>query len=207
MNAPSLPLLTRTPVTLASRSSARQAILRNAGVVFDAVVSGVDEDAAKAGLLAEGGAPREIADALAELKAFKVSTKRSGLVIGSDQTLELDGVLFDKVDTIEAARDQLIQLRGKIHKLHSAVVVARDGQPIWRIVETARLSVRHFSDAWLDGYLARNAPDVLASVGCYFLEGEGVQMFDRIDGDYFTILGLPITGLLDFLRLHGALEA
>jgi len=198
---------TGTPVTLASKSSARQAILRNAGVQFEAVVSGVDEDAAKAGLLAEGASPREVADALAELKAFKVSTKRPGLVIGSDQTLDLDGQLFDKVDTVEAAREQLIKLRGKVHKLHSAVVVARDGRPIWRVVETAKLSVRNFSDAWLDGYLERNAPDILSSVGCYFLEAEGVQMFDRIDGDYFTILGLPITGLLDFLRLHGALEA
>jgi len=196
-----------TPVTLASKSAARQAILRNAGVVFEAVGSGVDEDAAKAGLLAEGASPREVADALAELKAFKVSTKRPGLVIGSDQTLDLDGVLFDKVDTVEAARERLLQLRGKVHKLHSAVVVARDGQPIWRVVETTRLSVRHFSDAWLDGYLARNAPDVLSSVGCYFLEGEGVQLFDRIDGDYFAILGLPVVGLFDFLRLHGALEA
>ena len=197
----------RTPVTLASTSSARQAILRNAGVAFEAVASGVDENAAKAGLLAEGASPREVADALAELKAFKVSTKRPGLVIGSDQTLELDGALFDKVDTVEAARERLIQLRGKVHKLHSAVVVARDGQPIWRVVETAKLSVRPFSDAWLDGYLERNAPDILSSVGCYFFEGEGVQMFDRIDGDYFSILGLPIMGLFDFLRLHGALEA
>lgn len=196
-----------TPITLASTSSARQAILRNAGVAFEAVRSGVDEDAAKAGLLAEGASPREVADALAELKAFKVSTKRPGLVIGSDQTLDLDGQLFDKVDTVEAARERLLQLRGKVHKLHSAVVVARDGRPIWRVVETTKLSVRQFSDAWLDGYLERNAPDVLSSVGCYFLEGEGVQMFDRIDGDYFAILGLPIVGLFDFLRLHGALEA
>jgi septum formation protein len=198
---------TRIPVTLASTSSARQAILRNAGVAFEAVSPGVDEDAAKAGLLAEGAAPREVADALAELKAFKVSTKRPGLVIGSDQTLELDGALFDKVDSVEAARERLVQLRGKVHKLHSAVVVARDGRPIWRVVETTRLSVRHFSDAWLNGYLERNAPDILSSVGCYFLEGEGVQMFDRIDGDYFAILGLPVVGLFDFLRLHGALEA
>ncbi|MBO9557207.1 MAG: Maf family protein [Caulobacter sp.] len=199
--------MTLTPVTLASTSATRQAILRNAGVAFTAVSPGVDEDAAKAGLLAEGAAPRDIADALAELKAFKVSTKRPGLVIGSDQTLDLDGQLFDKVDTVEAARERLLQLRGKIHKLHSAVVVARDGRPIWRVVETPRLSVRNFSDAWLDGYLERNAPDVLSSVGCYFLEGEGVQMFDRVDGDYFAILGLPVVGLFDFLRLHGALEA
>ena len=148
-----------------------------------------------------------MADALAELKAFKVSTKRPGLVIGSDQTLDLDGVLYDKVDTVEAARERLVQLRGKVHKLHSAVVVARDGQPIWRVVETTKLSVRSFSDAWLDGYLERNAPDILSSVGCYFLEGEGVQLFDRIDGDYFAILGLPVVGLFDFLRVHGALES
>jgi septum formation protein len=197
----------RSPITLASRSAARQAILRNASVAFEAVGSGVDEDAAKAGLLAEGASPREVADALAELKAFKVSTKRPGLVIGSDQTLDLDGVLYDKVDTVEAARERLVQLRGKVHKLHSAVVVARDGRPIWRVVETTRLSVRAFSEAWLDGYLERNAPDILSSVGCYFLEGEGVQMFDRIDGDYFAILGLPVVGLFDFLRLHGALES
>ncbi len=202
----SAPPVTPSPITLASTSSTRQAILRNAGVVFEAVGSGVDEDAAKAGLLAEGANPREVADALAELKAFKVSTKRPGLVIGSDQTLELDGALFDKVDTVEQARERLLQLRGKVHKLHSAVVVARDGQPIWRIVETAKLSVRDFSDAWLDGYIARNSPDILWSVGCYLLEGEGVQLFDRIDGDYFAILGLPVTRLFDFLRLHGALE-
>lgn len=195
------------PITLASTSSTRQAILRNAGVAFEAVASGVDEDAAKAGLLAEGAAPRDIADALAELKAFKVSTKRSGLVIGSDQTLELDGLLIDKVDTPEQARERLIQLRGKVHKLHSAVVVARDGQPIWRIVETYKLSVRDFSDAWLDGYIERNSPDILWSVGCYLLEGEGVQLFDRVEGDYFGILGLPVTRLFDFLRLHGALPS
>ena len=194
------------PITLASTSSARQAILRNAGVAFEAVRSGVDEDAAKAGLLAEGASPRDVADALAELKAFKVSAKRPGLVIGSDQTLELDGALIDKVDTVEQARERLIQLRGKVHKLHSAVVVARDGQPIWRIVETSSLSVRSFSDAWLDDYIERNSPDILWSVGCYLLEGEGVQLFDRIDGDYFAILGLPVTRLFDFLRLHGALQ-
>lgn len=198
--------ITPPPLTLASKSATRQMILRNAGVAFEAVGPGVDEDAAKAGLLAEGASPRDIADALAELKAFKVSTKRPGLVIGSDQTLDLDGVLIDKVDTVEQARERLIQLRGKVHKLHSAVVVARDGQPIWRRIETSKLSVRNFSDAWLEGYLERNKPDILWSVGCYLLEGEGVQLFDRIDGDYFAILGLPVTGLFDFLRLHGALE-
>ena len=199
--------MTAPLVTLASTSSARTAILRGAGVSFEAVGPGVDEDAAKAGLLAEGASPREVADALAELKAVKVSARRPGLVIGSDQTLDLDGALFDKVDTVQAARARLIQLRGKVHKLHSAVVVARDGQPIWRVVETSRLSVRNFSDAWLDGYLERNSPQILWSVGCYLLEGEGVQLFDRIDGDYFAILGVPVPGLSDSVRLHGALAA
>ena len=199
--------MTLTPVTLASKSSARQMILKNAGVAFEAVGSGVDEDAAKAGLLAEGVPPRDVADALAEMKAVKVSTKRPGLVIGADQTLDLRGKLIDKVDTLEDARARLLELRGQVHKLHSAVVVARDGQPIWRIVETAKLSVRPFSEAWLDQYIERRGEALLWSVGCYELESEGVQLFDQVDGDYFAILGLPLVGLLDFLRLHGALVA
>ncbi|WP_419319334.1 Maf family protein [Caulobacter sp. ErkDOM-E] len=199
--------MSRTPVTLASKSSARQAILRNAGIAFEAVVAGVDEEATKAGLLAEGASPREVADALAELKAVKVSTKWPGLVIGADQTLDFAGRLIDKVETLDQARALLLELRGQTHKLHSAVVVARDGKPIWRVVQSAKLSVRSFSDAWLDGYLERRGEHILHCVGCYELESEGVQLFDAIDGDYFTILGLPLVGLLDFLRLHGALEA
>jgi septum formation protein len=199
--------MSRTPVTLASKSAARQAILRNAGIDFEAVVAGVDEDAAKAGLLAEGGSPREVADALAEMKAVKVSTKRPGLVIGADQTLDFAGRLIDKVDTLDQARALLLELRGQTHKLHAAVVVAQGGKPIWRVVQSAKLSVRPFSDAWLDGYLERRGEHILHCVGCYELESEGVQLFDAIDGDYFTILGLPLVGLLDFLRLHGALEA
>lgn len=199
--------MTLTPVTLASKSSTRQMILNNAGVAFEVVGPGVDEDAAKAGLLAEGVSPRDIADALAEMKAVKVSAKRPGLVIGADQTLDLKGRLIDKVDTLEEARARLLELRGQVHKLHSAVVVARDGQPIWRIVETAKLSVRPFSEAWLDRYIERRGEALLWSVGCYELESEGVQLFDKVEGDYFAILGLPLVGLLDFLRLHGALAS
>jgi septum formation protein len=194
-----------TPVTLASKSSARQMLLRNAGVAFEAVSPGVDEDAAKAGLLTDEASPRDIADALAEMKAVKVSAKRPGLVIGADQTLDLKGRLIDKVDTLDEARARLLDLRGQVHKLHSAVVVARDGQPIWRNLESAKLSVRPFSETWLDRYIERRGEALLWSVGCYELESEGVQLFDRIDGDYFAILGLPLIGLLDFLRLHGAL--
>ena len=195
------------PVTLASQRAARQMILKNAGVAFEAVSPGVDEDAAKAALLAEQVAPRDIADALAEMKAVKVSTKRPGLVIGADQTLDLRGKLFDKAETLAQAREHLLELRGQTHKLHAAVVVARDGQPIWRVVESAALTVRPFSEAWLDTYIERRGEALLWSGGCYELESEGVQLFSQVDGDYFTILGLPLIGLLDFLRLHGALAA
>jgi septum formation protein len=190
-------------VILASTSAIRQAVLRGAGVEFDAVSPGVDEQAIKDSLLAEGSGPRDIADALAEAKAVKVSMRRPGLVIGADQTLDLDGTLYDKVDTVEEARERMKLLRGKTHKLHCGMVVAQGGQPIWREVVTTTLRMRPFSDDYLDAYLERNAPGVLSSVGCYQLEGEGVQLFDRIEGDYFAILGLSLIPLLDLLRRHG----
>jgi len=195
-----------TTVTLASQSAARAQLLAAAGVPFTTMVAGVDEDALKAGLLAEGLSPRDIADALAEAKAVRVSARRTGLVIGADQTLDLDGALYDKARTPAEARERLLVLRGKTHKLHSAVVVAQDGQPIWREVETASLRMRPFTDAFVEDYLRRQASVVLSSVGCYQLEGEGLQLFDRIEGDYFTILGLPMLGLLDLLRRYEVLE-
>ena len=196
-----------TPIILASKSAARAAMLSAAAVTFEAVGSGVDEDAVKAGLLAEGAPPRDVADILAELKATRVSSRRAGLVIGSDSTIELDGALIDKSESLDEARARLLSFRGRTHLLHSAVVVARDGQPIWREVKTAKMTVRDFTDAWLDGYLAREGEALLGSVGCYRFEGEGVQLFERADGDYFTILGMPLIGLLDLLRKHGALES
>ena len=194
-------------IVLASKSPARAALLQGAGLIFETMSSGVDEEALKAGLVAEGASPRDIADALAEMKAVRASRRTPGLVIGADQTLDLEGALVDKAETMDEARARLISLRGKKHVLHSAVVVARDGQPIWREVKSASLWVRAFSDAWLEGYLAREGDQLLGSVGCYRLEGEGVQLFERIDGDYFTILGLPMLGLLDLLRRHGELAA
>lgn len=192
---------------LASKSAARRAVLDGAGVRYEALVAGVDEEAVKAGLLAEGAGPREVADALAELKAIRVSRGRPEFVIGSDQTLDLAGQLYDKAETIEAARERLKLLRGKTHKLHSAVVVAREGAPIWREVVTASLTMREFSDGFLEDYLAAEGEHALGSVGCYRLEGPGAQLFSRIEGDYFAILGLPLMGLLDFLRRHGELAA
>lgn len=197
-----------TALVLASKSAARAALLSAAGVAFETAGAGVDEDALKAGLLGEGLGPRDIADALAEAKAVKVSAARPGaLVIGADQTLDLDGALFDKPVSIAQAAERLKMFRGRTHKLHSAVVVARDGAPIWRTVDTARLTMRTFSDAWLDGYLARGGENLLSSVGAYQLECEGVQLFERVEGDYFTILGLPLFGLFDLLRRHGAMSA
>jgi len=195
-----------TTIMPASGSKARAAVLAAAGVTFEVAIAGVDEAAMKAGLLAQGNGPREVADALAELKAVRVSRKQPGaLVIGADQTLDLDGQLFDKAETMAEARDRLQHLRGKTHKLHSAVVVARDGEVIWREVPAARLTMRPFTDDFLDAFLARGGESLLGSVGCYRLEDDGVQLFSRINGDYFTILGLPLMGLLDLLRRYGAL--
>lgn len=195
-----------TRIVLASGSKARAAVLSAAGVTFEVAVAGVDEAAMKAGLLAQGNGPREVADALAELKAVRVSRKQPGaLVIGADQTLDLDGQLFDKAESMVEARDRLQHLRGKTHKLHSAVVVARDGEVIWREVPAARLTMRPFTDEFLDAFLERGGESLLGSVGCYRLEDDGVQLFSRINGDYFTILGLPLMGLLDLLRRYGAL--
>lgn len=190
-------------VILASKSAARTAVLKGAGVAFETAVSGVDEDAVKTALLAEGQGARAIAEALAELKAQKISQSRPGLVIGADQTLEFDGRLYDKAETVEEARARLKLLRGKPHQLHSAVVVAEDGAPIWRDMVSCTLTMRDFSDDFLEDYLAREGEAALGSVGCYRLESLGAQLFSKIEGDYFAILGLPLLGLLDLLRNHG----
>jgi septum formation protein len=196
-----------TDVTLASKSTARAQLLAGAGVRFEAVGSGVDEDAAKARLLSEDAGPRDIAQALAETKAVVVSLHRPGLVIGADQTLDLDGSLFDKVETLAEARHRLERLRGRTHQLHSGVAVARDGAVIWRETQSATLTMRVFSDPFLDDYLARSGEAALSSVGCYQLEGQGLQLFERIEGDYFTILGLPMLSLLALLRREGVIAA
>lgn len=197
----------RAPIILASGSTIRQTLLRNAGLAVEVVPPRVDEEALRAALLAEEAAPRAIADALAELKAVKVSTKHPrGLVIGCDQVLDLQGQLLTKPETPDQARAQLLAMRGKRHDLLSAVVICEAGRPIWRHIGTARMTVRPFSEDWLDGYLARNWPDIADSVGAYKLEAEGVRLFSRVDGDYFTVLGLPLLDLLSFLTLRGDLQ-
>jgi septum formation protein len=196
------------PVVLASKSASRAAILRGAGVAFEAVGADVDEDAHKAELQAQGANPRTVAERLAEAKALRVSALRPGaLVIGADQTLDLGGALFDKADDRDTAAERLHALRGKAHSLHSAVVVAEGGAVVWRTTESPRLVMRDFSDAFLEGYLARGGASLLGSVGCYLLEGEGAQLFERIQGDYFAVLGLPLLPVLAVLRREGALAS
>ncbi|TDK44445.1 Maf family protein [Antarcticimicrobium luteum] len=196
------------PIVLASGSQIRATLLRNAGLEVEIMRPRVDEAAVKQALLAEGAPPRDIADALAELKARKISEKTPGaLVIGCDQVLEFDGALLSKPETPEAALDQLRQMRGKRHRLLSAAVICRDGRPEWRHVGQVRLTMRAASDAYLQAYVARNWDSIRDAVGAYKLEEEGVRLFTAIDGDYFTVLGMPLLELLNFLMLRGAIDS
>ncbi|HRO03252.1 MAG TPA: Maf family nucleotide pyrophosphatase [Terricaulis sp.] len=187
---------------LASASASRRRMLEAAGLAFEIQAPHADEEAAKASLRAAGLKPREQADALAELKALSVSRRRAGVVIGADQMLAIEGEVLDKPKDMDEARTHLQRLRGKTHELLSAAVVAREGAIIWRHVDTPRLKMRAFSDAFLDDYLARVGQGALSSVGAYQLEGLGAQLFERVEGDFFSVLGLPLLPLLSFLREH-----
>lgn len=188
---------------LASASISRRQLLANAGLVFDIEPSGIDEQEITRSL-GSRAAPQELASTLAEMKAVKVSGRHpEAFVIGADSTLACNGRLFDKPPTLEAARKQLQALRGQTHELFSSVVVARGGQRLWHWSERARLTMRQMNDAFIDAYLARAGKDVLASVGAYQLESLGAHLFTRVDGDYFTILGLPLLPLLSYLAGHG----
>lgn len=190
-------------LTLASTSAIRRHLLTQAGIQFEAVGSGVDEDAVKDAMRAEGASPRNQADKLAELKALKVSQKRPGFVLGCDQILSFEGHSFDKAETLDEAFERLSQLRGKTHSLECAAVIAKDGQPVWRLVTSPKLTMRTFSDDFLRDYLNSYGQEALSSVGCYQFEGPGAQLFERVEGDFFSILGLPLLEVLAFLRLHG----
>jgi septum formation protein len=178
-------------------------MLEAAGVAFEVDAPRVDEEAAKIGLRNEGAKPRDQAIALAELKALSVSSTRAGLVIGADQMLALEGEAFDKPKSAAEAREHLLRLRGRTHELITAAVVARENEVIWRHIDTPRLAMRGFSDAFLDDYLGRAGESVLMSVGAYQLEGLGAHLFERVEGDYFSILGLQLLPLLAFLREQG----
>lgn len=191
---------------LASASEARATLLRNAGVEIDIQPARVDEDAMKAALRAEGAAPRDLADALAELKALRVSARNPHrLVLGADQVLTCEGRAYDKPRDRAEARAHLLSLAGRSHQLLSAAVIAEDGRPVWRHVGVARLVMRPFSETFVDDYLDRLGDSVTHTVGAYHLEGLGAQLFSRVDGDYFTVLGLPLLECLGFLRARGRL--
>ncbi len=189
---------------LASASPSRRQLLASAGLVFEVEPSGVDEDEVKLSLLGERASPQAVAETLAELKAKRVSARHpAAMVIGADSTLACNGRQFDKPPTLAAARAQLLALAGRTHELCSSVVVARAGVRLWHRNERALLTMRPFTDSFLDAYLARAGEAVTASVGAYQLEGLGAHLFNRVDGDYFTILGLPLLPLLSFLADHG----
>jgi len=195
----------RAAVVLASASRARRTLLENAGVAARSEASGVDEEELKRSLKAASAQVDEAAATLAELKARKVSLRHGGaLVIGADQILECGGRWFDKPRNLAQARADLEALSGREHSLVSAVAVVRDGVLLWQRRERARLVMRTLSGAFIAGYLASVGPAACDWVGAYQVEGLGAQLFERIEGDYFTILGLPLLPLLDFLRHHGA---
>lgn len=202
------PSLSLKPVVLASASRSRLALLQAAGIEVEAVASGLDERAVIEAIAEdEALPPADVASILAAAKAETVSERRPGaIVIGADQTLELDGDLFVKPETVEEARGNLLRLRGKTHLLHSAVAIVRDGQQIWSGVETAALTMRDFTPQFLGRYVAAAGADLIDSVGSYRVEGLGLQLFERIDGDHSTILGLPLLPVLAELRRLGVLE-
>lgn len=192
---------------LASASPFRKAMLANAGIEVTASPADLDERAAEAPLLATGATPGDVAEVLATAKAADVSARHAGaLVIGCDQTLSLDGEIFHKPQDMEAARRQLLKLSGRTHQLHSAVVLMRDGEVLWSTVQTALMTMRKLEPGFIGRHLARVGSRALSSVGAYQVEGEGIQLFDRIEGDHFTIVGLPLLPLLGALRDHGAID-
>lgn len=195
-------------VVLASASQSRCALLCNAGIEVIRDPAAIDEDSVKESFRNRDEPASQTAMALAELKAQRVSQRhKDALVIGADQMLQCGGIWFDKPADLDHARGHLIALRGKTHELLSAVCVVRDGEVLWRHLESAQLTMRPFSDAFIDEYLAAAGDAVCASVGAYQLEGRGAQLFSRIEGDYFTILGLPLLPLLGFLVNHGVVTA
>ena len=193
-------------LVLASKSAARREMLTGAGVAFDVRVADVDEDAVKAGF--DPAQAADLAQELARVKALAVSrAEPDAWVLGADQTLAFDGALVSKARGLDQARARLSAMRGRVHHLHSGAALAKGGQVVWSGVDTAAMHVRDFSDGFLDVYLAAEGQGLLACVGSYRLEGMGAQLFDRIEGDYFTVLGLPLWAVLDQSRRHGIIAA
>ena len=188
---------------LASGSAIRRQILDGAGLDYEVITRPVDEAAIKEAMLAENARLRDIADALAEAKAMRVSRQEAGLVIGADQIMVMDNTLFDKPNSLDDARERLISMRGKKHELIGAVVICENGAPVWRHMCKTKLWVRDFSNAFLDWYIETEGQALMKSVGAYRFEGPGSQLFEKVEGDFFAILGLDLLPVLDYLRTRG----
>lgn len=195
-----------TQIILASGSQSRRNLLAGAGIMAENIRPNVDEDMAKAAYRQDGLPIRDQAMKLAELKAQKVSARQPGFVIGGDQMLNLEETAFDKPKDMAGAKDHLQKMSGKTHTLETALVVFENGQPVWRHLARPRLTMRPLSDTFIEQYLARCGDALLSTVGAYQLEGLGAQLFTKIEGDYFSILGLPLLPLLDYFRIRGVLE-
>lgn len=198
-----------TTLVLASQSASRRAMLDAAGVPHEAIAAQVDEAMAKDSLIAGGISARDLSDALAELKALKVSRLAPGaLVLGGDSIVALDdGTLLDKPVSRENAAAHLRRMSGRSHDIYSAAVIAEGGRAIWRHVDRARLFVRPLSEEFIERYLDEEWPAIAGCVGCFRIEGPGVQLFSRTEGSHFTILGMPLLPILDFLRVRGVLTS
>lgn len=193
---------------LASQSPFRRMLMENAGLSFTTEAARIDERAVETALAARNPSPQDVAETLAIEKAREVAGRHPGaLVIGSDQTLSLDGRVFHKPADMVEAKSHLASMAGRTHSLNCGIALVRDGETLWSDVSVAHLTMRPLSESFIDRHLSRVGDKVLASVGAYQLEGEGVQLFERIDGDYFTILGLPLLPLLAKLRDLGAIDA
>ncbi|WP_274626879.1 Maf-like protein [Arvimicrobium flavum] len=194
-------------IILASGSPFRRQLLENAGLKFTVVRPEIDERAVEAPLEASGATPEDVAQVLAEAKALDVSERHPGaLVIGSDQTLSLGDRVFHKPKDMEGAREHLLALSGNTHQLNSAVAIVKDGETLWRHVDVAQMTMRKLEPAFIGRHLASVGAKALGSVGAYQIEGEGIQLFEKVVGDHFTIVGLPLLALLSKLRELGAID-
>ncbi len=192
-------------IILASGSPTRKQILEDSGVIFEVVVRPIDEASIKSAMIQEGASKLSIVSTLAELKSIKVSSETPGLVIGADQIMVFDGAIYDKPKTIEEARERLMAIRNQTHYLMGSVVVSEGGVSVWRHSSKVELKVRSFTDKFIDNYIDQEGDALLQTVGAYRFEKRGSQLFSSVKGDFFSVLGLPLLPLLDYLRTRNAI--